>query len=218
LLGVSASSASAVRGDRLGLDVYSAVVRGGQLGELNRDGVDVSVQGKVARGFDVQLILNDNQRAKLEAAGIDTKLARVKGGRTVKQFAVAQAESGFNVWRSWDEPGGIRDEMYAVARDNPQLAKLVRLGTTLQGREILALKLTQGARGQAEPRRLRVHVRRRAAVAQEPARQRRRRTDDDRRRCRSQPQLSEPLHVRRGGLLVDPLEPDLPWPVCRLRA
>jgi Zinc carboxypeptidase len=153
LLGVSASSAGAVRGDRLGLDVYSAVVGGGQLGELNRDGVDVSVQGKVARGFDVQLILNDDQRAKLEDAGIDTKLTRVKGGRTVKQFAIAQAESGFNVWRSWDEPGGIRDEMYAVARDNPQLAKLVRLGTTLQGREILALKLTQGARGQADGRR-----------------------------------------------------------------
>jgi hypothetical protein len=150
LLGVSAPSAGAVRGDRLGLDVYSAVVRGGQLGELNRDGVDVSVQGKVARGFDVQLILNDDQRAKLEGAGIDMKLARVKGGKTVKQFAIAQAESGFNVWRSWDEPGGIRDEMYAVARSNPQLAKLVRLGTTLQGREILALKLTQGARGQAD--------------------------------------------------------------------
>jgi Zinc carboxypeptidase len=153
LLGVSAPSAGAVRGDRLGLDVYSAVVRGGQLGELNRDGVDVSVQGKVARRFDVQLILNDDQRAKLESAGIDMKLARVKGGKTVKQFAIAQAESGFNVWRSWDEPGGIRDEMYAVARNNPQLAKLVRLGTTLQGREILALKLTQGARGQADGRR-----------------------------------------------------------------
>ena len=151
---------------------------------------------------------------------------------TVKQFALAQSENGFNVWRSWDEPGGIRDQMYAVARNNPQLAKLVRLGTTLQGREILAVKLTQGARGHAdgsrpavlysstqharewistevnrrlmrwyvdalarqrqgrqgpaeghravvragrEPRRLRVHVRRRAAVAQEPARQRRRR-------------------------------------------
>jgi hypothetical protein len=153
LLGVSAPSAGAVRGDRLGLDVYSAVVGGGQLGELNRDGVDVSVQGKVARGFAVELILNEDQRAKLEDAGIDMKLTRVKGGQTVKQFAIAQAESGFNVWRSWDEPGGIRDQMYAVARDNPQLAKLVRLGTTLQGREILALKLTQGARGQADGRR-----------------------------------------------------------------
>jgi hypothetical protein len=275
LLGVSAPSAGAARGDRLGLDVYSAVVGGGQLGELNRAGVDVSVQGKVARGFAVELILNDDQRAKLEDDGIGMKLARVKGGQTVKQFAIAQAESGFNVWRSWDEPGGIRDQMYAIARDNPQLVKLVRLGTTLQGREILALKLTQGARGQADgsrpavlysstqharewistevnrrlmryfvdrwrandkpirdllqenelwfvlvanPRRLRVHVRRGAAVAQEPARQRRRRTDDDRRRRRPEPQLPEPLQVRRGGLLVDLLEPDVPRPRGRLGA
>src|SRR5919197_1366357 len=36
--------------------------------------------------------------------------------------------------------------MYAIARDNPQVAKLVKLGTTLQGREILAIKLTQSAR------------------------------------------------------------------------
>ena len=70
-----------------------------------------------------------------------------QGRHDGQQFAAAQAESGFNVWRSWDEPGGIRDQMHAVARDNPQLAKLVRLGTTVQGREILAVKLTQGARG-----------------------------------------------------------------------
>jgi hypothetical protein len=64
---------------------------------------------------------------------------------TVKQFALAQSENGFNVWRSCDEPGGIRDQMHAIARNNRQLAKVVRLGTTLQGREILAVKLTQAA-------------------------------------------------------------------------
>ena len=40
--------------------------------------------------------------------------------------------------------------MYALASENPQIAKLVKLGTTLKGREILALKLTQGARGQTD--------------------------------------------------------------------
>ena len=50
------------------------------------------------------------------------------------------------MWRSYDEPGGYRDQMYALARDFPQVTKLVKIGTTLQGREILALKVTQGAR------------------------------------------------------------------------
>ena len=104
----------------------------------------------MAGGTEVQLVLSKGQRAQLARDGIATKLTRVKGGKTVKEFAAEQSENGFTVWRSWDEPGGFRDQMYAVARNNPQLAKLERIGTTYQGREILALKLTQGARGQAD--------------------------------------------------------------------
>jgi hypothetical protein len=130
--------------------VYSAVVSDDQLGELNRQGVDLSVRGRTAGGTDVQLILTDSQRTQLTRRGIRTELTRVKGGRTVKEFAAAQAEGGFNVWRSWDERGGIRDEMVQVARSNPNLTKLVTLGTTLQGRQILAIKLTQNARTVAD--------------------------------------------------------------------
>ena len=82
-----------------------------------------------------------------------TKLTRVKGGKTVKQFAAAQAAGGYNVWRSYDEPGGYRDQMHALASKYPGVTKLVKIGTTLKGREILALKVTQGARGQADGRR-----------------------------------------------------------------
>jgi Zinc carboxypeptidase len=150
VMGFVAPGAGAAQRAQDRLDVYSAVVQGAQLGELSDQGVDLTVRRKLGRGFEVQLILTEGQRARLAAQGVDTKLTRVKGGKSVKQFAIAQAESGFEVWRSWDEAGGIRDEMYALARNNPQHVKLVRLGTTLQGREILALKLTQGARGQAD--------------------------------------------------------------------
>ena len=146
VLGLTAPGTGAsVRGhDRL--EVYSAVVSGAQLGELGRQGIDLSVRRRTERGFNLQLILTDAQRAQLARDGVRTRLTRVKGGKTVKQFAAAQAANGFQVWRSWDEEGGIRDQLRAVARRNPQLAKLETIGTTLQGREILALKLTQGAR------------------------------------------------------------------------
>ena len=79
------------------------------------------------------------------------KLTRVKGGKTVKQFAAAQAAGGFTVWRSYDEPGGIRDQMYAarahIPAASPSSSRSARRG---QGREILALKVTQGARGQRD--------------------------------------------------------------------
>jgi hypothetical protein len=132
------------------LDAYTAEVTAAQLGQLAEQGFDVHGERAGAAGFKVDLILTPQQRAKLARQGIKTKLTRVKGGQTVQQFAAAQAENGFEVWRSWDEPGGFRDQMHEIARENPQIAKLVNIGTTIQGREMLALKLTQGARGQQD--------------------------------------------------------------------
>jgi murein tripeptide amidase MpaA len=64
----------------------------------------------------------------------------------VRAQAAAQAVGGYNVWRSWDEPGGIRDELHRVASQNPEIVKLVVLGRSVQGREIIGLKVTQDAR------------------------------------------------------------------------
>ena len=73
-------------------------------------------------------------------------------------------------------------------------------------------------RAGGQPRRLPVHVRPRAAVAQEPPRQQRGRPDPGRRRRRPQPQLPQPLGVRRGGLVVHPVQRDLPGPGADVRA
>ncbi|MEX2197094.1 MAG: M14 family zinc carboxypeptidase [Thermoleophilaceae bacterium] len=131
------------------LDAYTAVVDAEQLRLLREQGFDLTPR-RTAGGLEVDLVLTKQQRAKLVRQGIRPRLTRVRGGQTVQQFATAQSEDGFDVWRSWDEDGGIRDQMRAIARENPQLAKLVRIGTTIQGREILAVKLTQGARGQRD--------------------------------------------------------------------
>ena len=135
------------------LDAYNAVVRAGDLRTLAQQGYDVGDQRQTRRGIRVDLVLTPGQRDKLAQQGINAQLTRVKGGRTVKQFARAQAVGGFNVWRSWDEPGGFRDRMHRVARRNRGIAKLVRIGTTLQGREILALKITDDARRVRDGRR-----------------------------------------------------------------
>ena len=132
-----------------GLDAYSAVVTPEQLGELARQGHDVSEQKAGANGATVDLVLSPSQRDDLVKKGINPQLKKVNG-KTLKQLAAEQAVSGYTVWRSYDEPGGIRDQMYAIAANNPSIAKLVKLGTTIQGREILAVKLTQGARGQKD--------------------------------------------------------------------
>ena len=139
--------AVADRADRL--DAYTAVVDEHQLALLVAQGFDVHPE-PVEGGSEVDLVLTRDQRQKLRRQGIQVRLTRVRGGQTVQQYAAAQAEGGYEVWRSWDEEGGIRDQMRDVASRNPQIAKLVRIGTSVQGREILAVKLTQGARGIAD--------------------------------------------------------------------
>lgn len=132
------------------LDAYTATVTPAQLRELARLGHDVGGQHATAAGIDVDLVLTSKERDYLRSRGLNPQLTRVRGGQTVKQFAAAQQAAGFTVWRSWDEPGGIRDQLVQAAANNPQVAKLVKIGTTIEGRDILALKLTQGANGIAD--------------------------------------------------------------------
>jgi hypothetical protein len=127
------------------LDAYTATVAPSELSVITEQGLDVTSHRRVKGGHQVELVMSPAEADRLEAHGVDVKLTRVQGGLTVRQFAAQQAEAGFAVWRSYDESGGIRDQLYAAARRNPQLVKLEVLGHTGQGREIIAVKLTQGA-------------------------------------------------------------------------
>jgi hypothetical protein len=148
----TASAAPAGRGpDRL--DAYTAVVQAADIPAIAQQGIDVSGQRRVANGIELDMVLDQAQADGLRGKGVDLKLTRVKGGLTVQEFAAEQAANGFTVWRSYDEPGGIRDQLYAAARNNPQLVKLEVLGHTGQGREIIAVKLTQGAQEQPDGKR-----------------------------------------------------------------
>ncbi len=135
------------------LDAYTAVVTAAEMPAIAEQGIEVSGQRQVADGVEVEMVLDQVQAERLRGRGVDVRLTRVRGGQTVREFAAEQAANGFNVWRSYDESGGIRDQLYAAARNNPQLVKLEVLGHTGQGREIIAVKLTQGARGQQDGRR-----------------------------------------------------------------
>ena len=128
------------------LNAYTAVVDAGGLRTIAEAGFDIAEGARqVAGGTEVDLIMTADQRAKLADAGVNATLTRVQGGQTVQQFAARMAAGGFNVWRSYDEDGGIEDQMRAAARNNPRIAKLEKLGRTLEGRDILALKLTEDA-------------------------------------------------------------------------
>jgi hypothetical protein len=129
------------------LDMYTVRAPAADAADFARSGLDV-VSLKPAGATSVaQLVLSPAERNSLQARGFDVAVTRDKQGRSQVQRAAAEAAGGYTVWRSWDEPGGVRDDLRAVAQANPQLVKLEVLGHTGQGRELLALKVTQGANG-----------------------------------------------------------------------
>ena len=132
------------------LNLYSAKVGAAKLEKIKASGYDVASLRQAGRRTEVFLVLSRGEAAKLRSQGVRARLVRDSQGRTQLQRAALQAASGFEVYRSWDEEGGISDELYQLAEDNPDLVKLEVLGHTDQGREYIALKLTKNAQTVAD--------------------------------------------------------------------
>jgi zinc carboxypeptidase len=132
------------------LDMYRATVDAAQAASLTRGGYDVAAKRAAPGGTQVDLVLRARDRDRLASEGVKLELIRNDKGQTVRQQAALQAAAGFTVWRSYDQPGGIRDELYSIAAKNPSFVKLEVIGHTIQGREIVALKVTKNARTVAD--------------------------------------------------------------------
>ncbi len=121
-----------------------------QASRLASSGYDVASLRQTAAGTQIDLVLSARERDRLASQGVQLGLVRNAKGQTVREQAALQAAAGYSVYRSYDQPSGIRDELYTIAAKNPNLVKLEVIGRTLQGREILALKVTKNARTVAD--------------------------------------------------------------------
>ena len=116
-----------------------------QLSDLGLDRSDLSVrQGATKDTASVEVVLSQRQAAKLKALGLKLEEKKV-GGTSVSKRLSNKAASGYTVFRSYSEDGGIRDELRQLARQYPKLTKLVSIGKTVQGKNILAMKVTKNA-------------------------------------------------------------------------
>ncbi|MGW1060280.1 M14 family zinc carboxypeptidase [Micromonospora rubida] len=133
---------------RDGLEVYVGTVTPEQREKLRAAGVDL---GHDQRGTDgagatrVETVLSRRQADRLAGQGVRLAVKRVHG-RDASQALREQAAAGWSAFRSYSEPGGIRDELTATAARFPKLAKVETIGRTVQGRPILAVKVTRDAR------------------------------------------------------------------------
>ena len=124
--------------NKAGPTVFVAEVTSEQLGKVLASGIDrsevVTSPGTSAGTVRVELVLGDAQARALVDAGVPLTEKQVRG-TGAQQRMQQQSASGYQVFRSYSEPGGIRDEYLAAARDNPGLVKAVVIGTTVQGQD-----------------------------------------------------------------------------------
>ena len=113
------ATGSVAGADTSRLQMYTATVDRATVGKLVREGYAVAAERQVTGGVQVDLVLSSSDLERLKSNGIAVSVKRNAAGKTATQLAAEQAGAGFSVWRSWDQPGGIRDELYQVAQRNP---------------------------------------------------------------------------------------------------
>ncbi len=124
--------------------VYTGELSPAQLGTLFAAGIDrseVVTSPGAAGNVNVEVILSRPSADELLAQGVPLAQKSTSSARSQQRTAAATP-----VFKSYSEPGGIRDQYVAAAAQYPNLAKLVVIGKTVQGQDIIALKITKDAR------------------------------------------------------------------------
>ncbi|MFG2331334.1 M14 family zinc carboxypeptidase [Streptomyces sp. NPDC048604] len=138
-----AAGAAQNDGDDDGLSVWRAQVTREQvplLLEAGTDGHELTEQVPERGTATVELHLSDRQAGQLREKGVD--LARHTLSAQSRQRVAA---AGDGVFRPYGGPDGLKQEILATARAHPALTKVVSLGKSLKGQDILALKVSKNA-------------------------------------------------------------------------
>jgi Zinc carboxypeptidase len=137
------------------LNAYKVKARGAkQLLELKRHGFDIT-EGHRRGGLEI--VATGRQIDALSKAGLRTKLLRNRRGQTGQRAAAAQAAGGWEVWRPYartDVPlsgaagnptENIVTQLRGMAERYPRITELVRIGFSLRGVPIYAMRVTRNA-------------------------------------------------------------------------
>jgi murein tripeptide amidase MpaA len=126
------------------LELYRATVDAEQYQALVDGGYDIASVEETADGYVVQLVLSPSDHNKLRRAGFEFEVVRNEAGLSATQAAAQQKRRGYKVWRPWDGPAGLENQIRAVADEHPEIAELHTIGQSHQGRDILAIRVTAG--------------------------------------------------------------------------
>ena len=151
---VGAAPASQQAGDDR-YDVYVGRLDLRELETLRASGIDprdIGVVPATGGGLDVEVVMSGEQADELADQGVDLELKQVDG-ESAAEMSTRLAAEGYAVFRPYSGPGGLKEEFEQIAADNPDITKLVVIGQTVQGQDIVALKVTENARKTRDGRR-----------------------------------------------------------------
>lgn len=128
------------------LDLYVVETSPEVEAALRLDGYDVISSTLDGEQVILEIVMSPPEAAKARSAyDLDISLKRNRDGVPTAEAAFIEAQSGFEVWRTWSEPGGLRDEMEFLASEYDDLTQLVPIGETVQGQTIYAMRVTEKA-------------------------------------------------------------------------
>jgi murein tripeptide amidase MpaA len=113
---------------------------------LRAEGFEVATVEDAAGNATLEVVLSEAQAEKFAAAeGIDLEAKTNADGLTTAEAATLEAANGFEVWRTWAGPGGLREEMEDLEGEYDDLTQLITIGQSLLGEPIYAMRVTADA-------------------------------------------------------------------------
>ncbi|MFJ5211590.1 M14 family metallopeptidase [Streptomyces nigra] len=105
-----------------------------------QDGHELSEQAPEKGKATVEVYVTDEQAGKLRKQGVDLTEHQVTARSEARTEKAADG-----VFRPYGGSGGLKEEIVRTGQENPGLTKVVSIGKTVRGQDILALKLTKHA-------------------------------------------------------------------------
>ncbi|MER5504326.1 M14 family zinc carboxypeptidase [Streptomyces sp. NPDC002766] len=126
------------------VNVYRAEVTAKQVPLLlaaGQDGQELGEQVPAKGTATVEVYLTGRQAGKLRKQGVDLTEHTLSAKAEKRVDTAAQG-----VFRPYGGSGGLKEEIVRTGQLNPGLTKVVSIGKTVNGQDILALKLTRDAK------------------------------------------------------------------------
>ncbi|WP_447036701.1 M14 family zinc carboxypeptidase [Streptomyces sp. DSM 118878] len=130
--------------DPAAVKVYQAEVTEKQipiLVEAGQDAHELAGQASDKGTKRVEVYLTEGQAKAVERQGVELSEHKMSAAAEKRVEA-----AGDGVYRPYSGKGGLKEEIVRTGQENPGITKVVSIGKTVQGKDILALKLSKNAK------------------------------------------------------------------------